>query len=286
MKKVIAVSLIFIIVFFYFNMIFVNPLKKKVLQAKGEYSNWKAKVESRQAKTISSDTLASLEGKVEEYSPAIDKMLLNQEENVLKETSLDSWKKEISFNDISSLASKEEEHYFKESLSCKVRAELTPLLEFLYWLENQDKFVSIDKIKMENLEGDKSLIAAEFIFSAYRAKEKIPKGFFFSERDIKEVFSLPERDIAPPDSMSIVSANPFLVPYDVEAPSVDITPATAYPQGLNLQGITIIDDKKMALINGQLFREGHKIKRYTVIKIENRRVKLKRENLEFFIEVK
>jgi len=277
---------------------FYRPLLKQNSQLYEEYKGLKTKI--RALNELSENRTDIIQTKLRQLSEQLDQSIPSTEKNLNITEQLTSIpaQSNISFTQINRLPLEEKDGYRVYSLDITAGATLYEFLRYLEGLDNGPLLITIDNLKMRKSERkDSDILNIGIILSGYQFTRVItPAQKFLEEEfvpiDISRADELLEPVKVIPTSIDLstlklsspftTKMSPVLIP---ESPRVIYSPEEAQEKELHLKGIAQEQDKKVALINDKIVKEGEEVEGAKVVSIERFKVVLFKNGKEFILEL-
>lgn len=295
-------ALIFILVgaiavlFFIITRVY-RPMLQINSELKTKYTEVKNKAMGLQK--ISEENVILIENKIKEASGELDKRIppsgktLNMIEQI---TGLGS-SFNLSFNDISRLAPEEKEGYRVSSINISVKGTLYDFLRYLEEVGKGPLLISVENLSFKRgSESEPNLLSIIALFSGYQLTKSFPalpdlqEGFSPIEESrqarILEPILIPERSI---DLSALKDAELFGSKVGIEpSPGGPKVVSPAEPEEkleLKLRGIAQEGDKRIALIDDKIVKEGDVISGAIVKEIGRFKVVLSKGARDYILEI-
>ncbi len=300
-KKFIMVIFVEVAILFLLYSYLYRPALKKNFESYKELQSLRAKVD--RLEQIPSSHLSIIERDINYLWTFLDRKLPARDVDFSLNLTQGAPGVKFIITSIEPLPSKKFEGYKERPLVLKMKTTLYDFLKYLdYIREKVDILINPKRISISQLLSSKAgMLNIEMTLSAYQVDKKPKSAREFSE---EELLGINKKDVdkirgilrtakyrtsSRQEFVSIKERNPFKMEgasAEKKPPSFPGGKASSGLQGITLDGIAQAGKRKVALINGKVFKEGDEVSGAKILSIEKNRVILLKGQGKYIIELK
>ena len=279
-----------------FSTNFYLPTLKQIFELQNQYKTAKMNNEKTRESVKAISSLPNVEGRVREMDAFYQKYLPKDKSlaQLITLLSYAAEKFKISVAAINPEPSRKESlnvteadvsvEYYALPISISIKTTQEALSEFLNWMKTQDMLLSIESLEITPALDEPGKLSARIEVVSYSLSDipAIPQELLtyitLRNNEVNKILKVPE--ILNAESFSGDEFGIFKVQVQEVLPKKE-----ELPEKMNLTGIIYSDQKKVAVINGQLCREGDIINGKTVITISQKQVVLGDNQKKYILEL-
>lgn len=291
-KKIFLTIIIGLVGLFFLTVRFYIPIIRDNAQRAAQYKQ--LKIEMGVIGEFSKNELTSLEERIDTAILDLEKRFsAGGKSKLMEQLTHTPEDVNIVFTDIAHREPLEKQEYQVLPLEVNMKASFYDLMKYLAEIEAGPLMISIDNLNIRKTEPEAKSLDIKVIFFGFQLIHKFPSVSKYLEDKYKPFDKQRLEELLEPvkltDTKSVISRlkdyNPFAYIYHDKPKTARPEIETTKLDSFSLKGIMHIGDKKAALINDTVVREGESIAGMQVVEIQDYKVVLVQSGKKYILKI-